>query len=229
MHNSATKITINPSKICIGLTTASLLLVTLHVVLLLFNNEFNASTHVGVTALFNLNEEVSIPTWYSQSILLVSAVLLLLIGVMSDSFKKYWLGLAAIFTYISIDEGASIHELTATPIKNLLNIDSGLFYYSWVILFGGIFMLICFVYLRFYMSLPRKTKLHLIVSAAVFIGGAIGLEMVGGAIAATSGESGTVYGFVVAGEELMEMLGVAIFIYTLLEYVKIKKIKFTIS
>lgn len=224
-----TKININPFKVFVGLTVIALALSLIYLFLLFFNTDFNASTQSGVTALFNLNAEVSIPTWYSQSNLLISAGALLVIGLASKSYRRYWFGLAGIFTYVSVDEGAAIHELTVSPIKRLFGIESGLFYFSWVILFGFIFILLCLVYLKYYLALPQRTKFLFFLAAAIFLAGAVGLEMIGGAIAAESGEFGTTYGIVVAGEEFMEMLGVTVFIYSLLDFMKIKKISFIVS
>jgi hypothetical protein len=224
-----TKIFIEPHKVFIVLSSIALMFLLIYLWLLFFDSGFNASTKEGVTRLFNLNAEISIPTWFSQSILLISAALLFLVSSATSTHKKHWLGLATIFAYVSIDEGSAIHELTVSPIKRIFGIDSGLLYYSWVVLFGGLFVLLCAVYIKFYLSLPNRTKILFATAAIIFITGAVGLEMIGGSIAAESGESTMVYSVAVAGEEFMEMFGVVVFIYALLLYMKSNKYNFITS
>jgi hypothetical protein len=201
-----------------------LFFIGLYILLLFVTPGFNALEKGGLAGLFNVNNEVSIPTWFSQIILLGCATLLLAIGYAVKSQKRYWKGLGWIFIYLSIDEGASIHELTASPLQALLNIDSGPLYYTWVVLFGGIFAILVLIYLKFYVSLPSRTKALFLLSAVLFLCGAIGFEMVSGSIATQTGESGLDYSLLVAGEELLEMTGVILFIYGLLDYIEKQKL-----
>src|SRR5437762_1529194 len=56
---------------------------------------------------FSVNAEQTIPTWYSVILLLIAAVLLAAIAQVKlarrEKFRWYWLGLAIIFLYLSID------------------------------------------------------------------------------------------------------------------------------
>lgn len=87
--------------------------------------------------------------------------------------------LALIFLYLSFDEAAGIHELTGPLLKKVIN-TKGLFNFAWVIL--GIIMVFIFVvaYRRFIKSLPPKTRNLFIKAGITFVGGAIGMEMLGG-------------------------------------------------
>lgn len=180
-------------------------------------------------ALFNVNSETSIPTWFAQSLLLGAAGILLFIAFVSKARCIMWASLGAIFTYVSIDEGAAIHELTVRPIRNIFDIHAGLFYYSWVLLFASALMVLVIVYARFWWHLPSMTKYLFLAAFLIFVSGGIGLEMLGGQIAAVQGETALTYGLLVAGEEFLEMLGVIVFIYALLAYVKQQKPEIAIT
>jgi hypothetical protein len=213
-------IMVNPKKVLTYLLVVNLTFFGVYQLLLRTLAGYTAGSNTDVAGLFNVNAEVSIPTWYSQSILLSAAFLLLMISTQVVKQKKHWLWLGIIFVYLSIDEGASIHELTVWPMRKLLGVDSGLFYYSWIVLFGGLFVLFGALYLKFLMQLPRYVKYLFIISGTIFVCGAIGVEAFSGSIAAESGESGLLYGTLVGIEELLEMTGIALFIYALLYYLK---------
>jgi hypothetical protein len=71
--------------------------------------------------------------------------------------------------------------------------------------------------MRFLAHLPRRTRYQFLTAGAIFVIGAIGLEMV----TASYEEAYDSMGIAVltAGEELCEMLGVVIFIYALCSYI----------
>lgn len=114
-------------------------------------------------------------------------------------------------------------------MRELLGVESGMLYYSWIVLFGALFLIFGFAYLKFLSLLPPFVKYLFVISGAIFVAGAIGVESVGGSIAAESGESGLLYGTLVGFEELLEMIGVTLFIYALLYYLQtyLKPVKIT--
>lgn len=215
------QLTLHPSKIALWLFAVATALFAVFVVSVALIEGYGASSE-GVMGLINLNKEASIPTWFSQALLLAVAAVLFVIALRTENYKKHWGILGAIFLYISIDEGASIHELTVTPIRNLFDLNSGFFYYSWVLLFGALGIIIGLLYLKFLARLPRRTRLLCITAATLFVGGGIGMEMIGGRIAAVAGESGTNFALAVATEEYLEMSGAILFLYALLDYMKQK-------
>jgi hypothetical protein len=56
--------------------------------------------------------------------------------------------------------------------------------------------------------------------AALYIGGAIGMEMLGGYLAYTTGMKSVSYLIVTTLEESLEMLGIVVFIHALISYIK---------
>lgn len=184
--------------------------------------------------LFNLNEERSIGTWYSVVTLFTAAALAIIIGIMRKQHGKpwgiWWIILGCVFAYLSIDEAISIHEMLMYPVKDTLGIGSGALYYAWVIPVGVATLLFAIIYLRFWIALPSKTRNLFLLSAIIYIGGAIGMEMIASyqqtsvlvtdtAITAARPLFVVFWGI----EEFLEMLGVALFIYALLDYLTHQK------
>ena len=181
---------------------------------------------------FNLGAEESLPTWYSSFQLLGCAALLLLIGLRARRQKKpffrHWLGLAGLFLYISIDEIATFRESLAQLSKPHVN-TTGLFYYSWVIVAIPIVILLAALYFKFVFHLPRRIKHLVILAGGIFLAGAIGLEMVTALIHSSSGSQvlaeasagvNLAYSLVTTIEETLEIIGVTVFLYALLLYIK---------
>ena len=170
--------------------------------------------------LFDFNTERNIPTLYSSFALIISAVLLFVIAWTHKRFNRsylMWSGLAVIFLYLSIDEIASIHEKLTTPTQETLHTSEyGLFRNAWIIPYGIALLVFVLTYIRFLLNLPKKIKLLFVLSGTTFIFGAIGLESIGG-IEVINNNS-LLYLFINSCEEYLEMLGIIIFIYTLLSY-----------
>ncbi|MEZ4568912.1 MAG: hypothetical protein R2849_00980 [Thermomicrobiales bacterium] len=85
----------------------------------------------------DLNREVSLPTWFSVSMLSSAALLTGIIATAAwsagDRYRRHWAALAILFAGFSIDEGAQIHDSQgSTPLRDIVGTD-GLFYYAWVI------------------------------------------------------------------------------------------------
>jgi hypothetical protein len=116
-------------------------------------------------------------------VLFLCALILLVIASVKkergDRFTRHWFVLSAIFALMSLDETAAIREQTTTPIKNYLN-SGGVFLFAWVIpalafvVFAGLY------FLRFLLSLDATTRRRFLLAGAVYVGGALGMEMVAG-------------------------------------------------
>ncbi|WP_303449626.1 hypothetical protein [Colwellia sp. 1_MG-2023] len=185
----------------------------------------------GIIGLFDFNTEKNIPTFYSSIALIIASLLLLFITSIQKNENLpfiLWGILSFIFLFLSIDEISSIHEKLNTPIKNTVDA-TGLFYFAWVIPYGLALIAFAVSYLKFLLVLPKRIMWLFILSGSTFVLGAIGFEMLGGWQAEQNGNRGLLYAIFYTFEELLEMLGVALFIYTLLEYILIKKKSLNIS
>ena len=179
----------------------------------------------GLIRLFDLDEENNIPTFFSTSLLLIADLLLWIITIVKRTSRAPyafgWTILALIFLCLAVDEAASIHELLDRPVKELLgNRASGIFYYSWVIpsmaftLFLGLFLS------KFMLHLPTQTLSFFVLAAVLYIGGAIGVELIGGRYDEQHGFQNLPYAMIVTIEEALEMAGLIVFIYALMTYIE---------
>jgi hypothetical protein len=169
--------------------------------------------------LFDTAHEANITSWFSSELLLIAGALLLLIARVkshsNDTFTRHWHILSGIFFFLSMDEIASLHEKLITPLREATGA-SGIFYFAWVIVAIPMILLLVFLFSRFLIALPRKTAIQFVVSGAIFVAGAIGLEMLGGMF---HGQF-LIYRALTAIEETLENLGAGLFIMTLLIYAK---------
>lgn len=167
---------------------------------------------------FSVEAERSIPTWYSSFALMCCAVLLALIayqkGRVSDPYKWHWRGLTGIFVYLSLDEAVSLHEELDKVMESLLGQVEGL-PYPWVIAGGFAVVIVGALFLRFWLHLPTLYRWLFVGAAALFVGGSIVFEVIGGSM-----RGSTLYTVMVHLEELFEMGGVVLFIFTLASYIR---------
>jgi hypothetical protein len=182
--------------------------------------EYFTQRHLGtIRYQFDLEGEGNFSTWYSSTTLLLCAVLLWLIAysrrLTGDRWAGHWKLLSVVFVFASIDEVAMMHEALTDPLHDFLH-TSGIFYYAWVIVALPVVLGLGLVSLRFLASLPRRLRIEFLAAGAIFLTGALGLEMVEGVIATHHGEA-TLPMFLVRWlEEVLEMSGVLFFASTLL-------------
>jgi len=173
-------------------------------------------------SLFGVRNEGKIPTWYSSCTLLFSSILLATIAfakrLRQDRYLLHWIGLAIIFLCMSLDEAAGIHEIMGRFLHSILN-TKGFFYFAWVIPAIAFLMIFGIVYLRFLIDLPPKTRQLFLFGGIVYISGVLGMEMVGAKYWSSYGGNLT-YGIIATVEEILEMSGILIFIYALLDYLE---------
>jgi len=176
----------------------------------------------GFVYMFSLGAEMNVPAFYATFSLLFVALLLAAVGWTSrgdaDGNAPYWLGLSAIFVFLSSDEMLAIHERLSDPVRGVLG-TSGLLFYAWVIPYGLALVVLAPLGVRFLMRLPRQTATTFVWGGIVFVAGAVGAEMLGGWYSELHGNAHPVYVAIQTIEEVFEMLGVLIFVSGLLTYI----------
>ena len=190
----------------------------------------------AVRALVDVGEEDNVPTWYSAVQLQLSSILLATIAIVKrrrrDGYALHWAILSAIFLYLSLDEVASQHEELSSGVisslgRDLLGLHSGFFHQFWVV--PGIVFVVVFLlaYLRFLAHLPGETRRLFVLAGALFVLGALGAEMLQARVISSYEMAGwanvgglpkIAVGILGSLEELLEMLGIVVFIYALLSY-----------
>ena len=182
--------------------------------------------------LLSVDSELSVATLYAVLMLQVCALLLLVISylvkITQGRFLGHWIVLSLAFWYISLDEAASLHEKTIVPMRELIGNPDGFLYFAWVIPAGVVVTLFFISYLPFLKALPGKIRNLFLTAGGLFVLGAMGWELIGGKIF-NSGLPRAVYVLSVHTEEFLEMLGVILFVYALLSYIKMFLSKVEIS
>ncbi|MCU0352845.1 MAG: hypothetical protein MUD08_03755 [Cytophagales bacterium] len=174
--------------------------------------------------LFDIDGENTIPAYFSTLLLLTSAVLLFLIfyvkrkGFKPVHYQGHWLGMSVVFLYLSADEALSLHENLIGITQKIAGSNTGIFSLAWVIPFGLFVVFFATAYLRFLWHLSAKVRLQFILAGIVYVSGALGMEVVGGYYIEKNGWTLTTH-FLLTVEELLEMLGIIIFIRILLGYI----------
>jgi hypothetical protein len=135
---------------------------------------------------FDLNAEATLPAWYNGLLWFLAALYAWLIaeylGRASKPWVAQWRGLAVLFVYASADEAAVLHETAGAFIERRIHEPTpGFFYYGWTYLGVAAVLLVVVLFGRFVWNLPRVTRALLVASGAVFLAGALGVEMLGAA------------------------------------------------
>ncbi|MCD7060467.1 hypothetical protein [Pelagibacterium xiamenense] len=171
---------------------------------------------------FALDTELALPSWYSTTLLLVCAALLYLIAraTRADGGRDWgrWMMLSVIFLLMSLDEAASFHEVLMRPMRSAFDA-TGIFYYTWVVP-GAIGVLVLGLYfLPFVLRLPRSTAAWIVLAGMLYVGGALGLELFGGAFDEAWGTASLPYIFVSVLEESLEIAGLSVFVMALCTHI----------
>jgi hypothetical protein len=179
----------------------------------------------GLVRQFDLNGEANIPAWYSSFLLLLCSVLLAMIAsakkISGDKYGFHWQAMSIIFLFLAIDETAQIHEMITVQVRNSGFRPSGIFYYSWVIPYGIAFIIFVVSFLRFLVHLPIKTRWLFIIAAAIYVAGALGMEMVAGFHRTLYWNKDIIHKMMTVAEECLEMTGTVVFIHALTSYMSL--------
>ena len=114
-----------------------------------------------------------------------------------------------------MDEGAEIHEAIGSNFERYLTAE-GFLYFMWVVPYGIGVVVIGLVFLRFVWGLPEHIRTYFIASGVIYLTGVIGIEMFGAREAYLHGTETVLYCVLYSLEEMLEMLGIVLFMYALL-------------
>lgn len=205
-----TEVCIPARKLAGFLVAIVIFLLSIHILLQVWHFEWRELPWLW-RQFFDVDEEDSLPTWYSTIALLLTSGLLYLIGqhkqTEGERWARYWYGLALAFAFLSMDEIAGLHE----TLNSLVD-------FSWAIPVGIAVAILGLVYIRFLLHLPLRTRVLFIAAGGLYVGGAIGVETATDWYAEEELLNTLGYNLWTAVEEGMEMLGVVLFIHALLGY-----------
>jgi len=131
--------------------------------------------------LLDVDHEVSFYTWMSSTNLLFAALILAFVSIQlfaeKNPLRFHWLLLSLIFAGLSCDEFVQIHEKISGAISAYFP-TSGYLLFAWVIPAGIVGILGFLAYIPFIRSFTPRLQMQLVLSAVIFIGGAVFLEAI---------------------------------------------------
>lgn len=177
-----------------------------------------------------VDNERNLPTGLAVLLLLIATLLLGTISTLerqsASRWAGYWMVLTAGFAILTVDEAWSFHEKLIGPGRALLGGgEMGIFFYSWVIFAIALMPVLAAMFFRFVMHLPADTRKRFLMAATLFVGGAVGCELIAGMfnelndLGTTKGQYGLQhfqYSLLATVEEGLEFAGTIVFIRALL-------------
>jgi hypothetical protein len=129
-----------------------------------------------LVGIFSVNEENSVATWWSTIVLAALGVLTALVGNFTSGNgrrKAIWYLLAFGFVFLSLDEGAMLHE----RFGYLINVDGQFHHARWIILWLPLALAIGGLALSMIWRISHRLVIGLGIGAIVFLAGAVGMEI----------------------------------------------------
>lgn len=214
------EIQVEPAKVRNYLYAVVLLLVLAHV------SGMIAKVYLGHGfPIVDLDGEATVPALFSTVLLLCSSALFLMIALVArnskEEFSLRWFGLAAIFLFLAVDESCEIHERINYWLRLMFQ-TTGLLYSAWILPYGIFVVAFVLYYWRFLFRLPSRTRSLFIVAGGVYVTGALILEALGERFSELRMEDTLAFGVSVIVEEVLEMVGVIVLIYAVLDYIAAK-------
>lgn len=175
---------------------------------------------------FDLDDEISVPTWFSQ-------VLFLMIGAgawlaaylqTNKTARGLWSIIAAIGLLISLDEVASLHEFFLQSLHVLFYQDSSptSSANAWLLITPFVLLAAAWLARQLMRYLPRRIVLLFVAGGAVFLVGAVAFDALTSVVPRNSFIN---QGVLVAIEETLELLGAIIVLYAIANYLEAKHYK----
>jgi len=222
------KITLESHRIIQFLSTIAIILILLNTMMLIGYFYIDNPKEFDFVQMVDLDQEANLPTLFSSALLLISAFLFYLLSkksqILQDTSHLYWLGLSIVFVFLGFDESAKIHETLGDWTEQYVDA-SGYIHYPWVISYSIFVVILGFFYLRFFLKMERKVFWSFMKSAAIFLTGAIGFELLGANEASLHGSDTMLYCYYYTIEESLEMFGVIYLIGILLKLLDGNKIQ----
>jgi hypothetical protein len=174
--------------------------------------------------LFDVLRETSVPTWYSSVTLVACAVLLGMIGACQPSGERgarwHWYGLAGMFAYLSLDEAAMIHERVQAVWRRGVAADTWMYSLAAVAFTSALACVGALIGWRLLRTVPSRTRTLFLVAGVTFVAGAVGFDLLGEFHKNAHGSDTLGFALYNGLEEALEMGGVVVFVFGLLDYLR---------
>lgn len=181
-------------------------------------SDLDISGRENIVTLLSLKSEFNIPTVVTVLWLALCALLLAVIAAVQRArgapFVARWALLSGIFLYLAIDEGALLHERLNEPLA-ALPITTGFLRWGWVLVGGVVVMALAAAYVRFVVALPSPYRGGVVAAAAMYVSGALLMELVGADVSEDDGLDTPGYLTLTVVEETLELAGIGLFLVLL--------------
>lgn len=224
MSEPTSLVRVSPRSLMRCLTWVVVAIVAVHLVLMVLRFGFGHDTVFGLVRLFDLDRESNVPTWVTCILLVLVAALLGLTGAhlarAGDRWARHWTALGWIFALMSLDEMAGIHERVGKMLAGVIHVEHWI-RFVWPIPAVVLLIVLFLVYRPWFAALDRATRRGILGAAAVYLLGALGVEVVGGAYWARGGPRtlDVIYASITTVEETLEMAGLLLFVRVFLGHV----------
>ncbi|CTQ55903.1 hypothetical protein LP7551_04453 [Roseibium album] len=203
-------------------TAVALLVLTLSIFREFYLLTLGRETLLGNLKPFELDNEKNIGTWFSSVLIAYCALLTFRCCFDGHKRKDYyarrnWFLLGLVLLSMSMEEIVGFHERTTGPLRGLLNAD-GLLYFTWVVPGILVVFLVSLYFIPFVLRFPLKTTVGIVFSGAIYVTGAVGMELISGSIASGIGLENNYYIMVTIIEETLEILGFICFSWVIVDY-----------
>ena len=155
--------------------------------------------------MLSLSYEANLPTWFSSSLLLACAVSAGAIAHNSAQWRKHWWFITGLATWMSLDEAVGLHEHLGGHFGG-----TGVLFFDWVIPAAAIVTLLVVAFVPFIRALHPPTRTRLIIAGAVYVSGALVMELPLGWWTEQRGMYTIGYALIDWVEETLEMVGAAL-------------------
>ena len=187
-----------------------------HILTFYLHRAFGTELTKDLKYFFYLDQERNLPTFFAVCLWLLNVALFLLLWNIrrrEGRLQVIWLFLACLFCCLAIDEFAGIHEWLTPHVRLALGA-TGSLYYAWIVPYGLGVLLLAGVMLPVLRRLERRVALWYCAAAVLFVGGAVGMEMLAGLQQQTDARlESHRYFWLTTLEETLEMCGLTVLFY----------------
>ena len=168
---------------------------------------------------WDLDDEISVPTWVSQVLLLLAGGLSLIVARMESAVgrRSLWYIFGGLGVLLSLDEGASLHEFALQSLHNIYFLDTSptLSSNAWWLVSPLILVASGLLAWHVTRLLPRRTAVLLAIGGLSAVVGATVIDAIASSITA---DPFFQQGILVGIEEAVELAGSAVVIYAIVDY-----------
>lgn len=211
------------SKILLILLISTVVAFAVHVLLkyisvVIYNEQHGALFELS--ARFDVNDENSVPQWFSQLLFMCVGVSALLAAYLSEkkSARILWIVIGVIGVLLSLDDVATLHEFVLQSLHNrfFLDMTPSVFVNAWLLVLPVILIIGGALVYWASKALPRRTMIILAVGGITYVFGKILMDSVANNVTDLFLDSGIMQGL----EKIFQYSGISIVLYGILDYLE---------